>query len=634
MAKGSVNKEINVKVNIVEGVNERLKILKSIKEFNQLPKAMQKAIASTEGRANMYANKMAKSYANVEAVAMRSQAQQEAFTARTQQRQSVAAEKAQRKQDILQVKRDKLTKLSEEFGASVNDVSRALSKEGYSISETGEVIDKVGEPVEYSRKQFQKQIPALRRFKAEYLSVMFAGMALKRSLDGIVQSQLELWGVTELTSAAWQVVMLPIMEQITPFIYDLLGGFMELPDVIKTGVGSLIGFGWVLGNLISSLGMTGLAWEGFASMFPDEAAKFTEWAKGMGGLSGLLGKAVKIGASFYLAKEAYDDLKSGNILAAMGDALAAGGLWVISKNPTSGAAMIGIGLTLKFIDDEAFALGIMKNVLKVGSWISNFLTEIIKAAFSLGFYTPDFSNSGFESLASTFRKALEQTSIEQGGFSMWGLDKEIMYPTETLKEYTTAEKNLMQQYANGAMPLEEYDEKMQKLKEKYSSSISYIGKYQDAITTLNDRLGTPPETWNVTSVYNVHTNYTSSGEKPKELGEDDEEPENTEGKLMSFSNPFNPLGAFGIPNVFGIIANLFKGKRNVHDGIITPGGLVETDPADYIIATKNPEELAGKNNVTLNVTYNVSVSDKREMQAMMDSNNRKLTEDVRRLINT
>jgi len=77
------------------------------------------------------------------------------------------------------------------------------------------------------------------------------------------------------------------------------------------------------------------------------------------------------------------------------------------------------------------------------------------------------------------------------------------------------------------------------------------------------------------------------------------------------------------------------GGSSVNDAIITPSGVVNTDPADYIIATKNPEAMmGGGSGVNLNVTYNVNVSDKRELEKMFDSNNRKLTEDVRRLINT
>ena len=72
----------------------------------------------------------------------------------------------------------------------------------------------------------------------------------------------------------------------------------------------------------------------------------------------------------------------------------------------------------------------------------------------------------------------------------------------------------------------------------------------------------------------------------------------------------------------------------VDDAIITPKGIIGTAPDDYIITTKNPQSLGGKNgSVVVNNTYNVNVSDKREFDKILRENNQKLTEDVRRLVN-
>ena len=537
MAKGKIDKEINVRINLLKGIDQ----------FKQLPKAMQKAIASTEARTNMYANKMARSYANVQSTAMKSQAQQDAFSAKTQQKQSVLNDKAQRKQEILANKQNKLSDLSNEFGYNVNEVSRSLAHYGYGIDDTGNIVDKAGQRVDFSRKQFIKSVPALRRFRAEYLSVMFAGMALKRSLDGIIQSQLELWGVTELVSAAWQVVMLPIMEMITPFIYDLLGGFMELPTAVKTGIGSLVGFGWILGNLLSGLGMTGLAWEGFASLFPDAAASVTTFIKSAGGLSGILGKAATVGIGIKFAVDSYQGFAEGDILAGIGGALGStGAIVMLTGKKKAGNAIMAAGVVLQLVD-TIFALGEANFQAKFDSLLTN----------------------------------IGLTAALAGGPVGWGIAIGVILSKVLI--------------GTGF-----YDYLFEKLEQIKYEIDKFFGK-----ETKAQRLRFEPQTLTYAGAVGAPSFSSNTQEQIKQ-----------EESGITYEN-----------------AASMASLTSMNDGIITPGGVVETDPADYIIATKNPESLAENSNVTLNVTYNVSVSDKREMQSMLDSNNRRLTEDVRRLIN-
>ena len=74
--------------------------------------------------------------------------------------------------------------------------------------------------------------------------------------------------------------------------------------------------------------------------------------------------------------------------------------------------------------------------------------------------------------------------------------------------------------------------------------------------------------------------------------------------------------------------------RKVDDAVIGPGGnIITTNPQDYLIATKDPNSLSS-GEVTLNVTYNINVSDKRELEAMFRKNNQALTSEVRRMVKT
>lgn len=102
-----------------------------------------------------------------------------------------------------------------------------------------------------------------RRFKFEWLSIMFAGMALNRTFGGLVKTQMELFGVTGLLSDAWTIVLLPIMEKIAPLLYTLLDAFMNLPEPVKLAIGAFVLFAAGLGQLLTIIGQIVLAVMGF-----------------------------------------------------------------------------------------------------------------------------------------------------------------------------------------------------------------------------------------------------------------------------------------------------------------------------------------------------------------------------------
>ncbi len=103
-----------------------------------------------------------------------------------------------------------------------------------------------------------------KRFKFEWLSVMFAGMALSRAFGGLVRTQFQLFGVTDTLAAAWTTVLLPIMEKITPFLFLLLEAFMNLPEPVKLLIGGFVLFAAALGGVLAVVGQVMLAVGGFA----------------------------------------------------------------------------------------------------------------------------------------------------------------------------------------------------------------------------------------------------------------------------------------------------------------------------------------------------------------------------------
>jgi len=64
---------------------------------------------------------------------------------------------------------------------------------------------------------------------------------------------------------------------------------------------------------------------------------------------------------------------------------------------------------------------------------------------------------------------------------------------------------------------------------------------------------------------------------------------------------FGSIGE-GLTNIFQSAQNK---KNKVNDAIITPkGDVIKTNPSDYLIATKTPQELAGGGKGTINVNIN------------------------------
>jgi len=107
-----------------------------------------------------------------------------------------------------------------------------------------------------------------RRFKMEWLGIMFAGMALDRAFGGLVRTQLKLFGVTEMMSSAWTIVMLPVMEKILPMLYNLIDVFMNLPESVKLAIGTFILFGALFGKILLIVGQVMLAITSLAVVGP------------------------------------------------------------------------------------------------------------------------------------------------------------------------------------------------------------------------------------------------------------------------------------------------------------------------------------------------------------------------------
>lgn len=114
----------------------------------------------------------------------------------------------------------------------------------------------------------RKTTRGVRGFNFAWLSVMFAGMALQRVFSGIIRSQFELFGITELFSNLMTLIMLPIMEMLLPVFIKIFEVLSALPDSVKLAIGVFILLAFIFGVLLTIIGQVALAFGGFALLFP------------------------------------------------------------------------------------------------------------------------------------------------------------------------------------------------------------------------------------------------------------------------------------------------------------------------------------------------------------------------------
>ncbi len=184
-----------------------------------------------------------------------------------------------------------LNEALKEAGISQNYFSNYLRRNNMQLVEGVGVLDKLTGKVISQGQAVKLATIQSRRFNFAWLSIMFAGMALNRVFGGLIRSQMQLWGVSDLMSAAWTLVMLPVMEAITPLLYKLIDAFMNLPDGVKLAIGFAVLFMGVLGMILMVGGQIMLFFMGLKLLAP---ALFGKLVAGAGAFFASLGPILLI----------------------------------------------------------------------------------------------------------------------------------------------------------------------------------------------------------------------------------------------------------------------------------------------------------------------------------------------------
>lgn len=441
--------------------------------------------------------------------------------------------------------------------------------------------------------RFRMMTHGARGFRMEMLGVMFFGMALQRTFTGLLKTSMQWMGVMEVFSQTLGILFLPIAEVLLEWALKFLDWVLQLSDEQKKTIGWFVLVGAAVGTLIFLIGTLAL---GIGSMIlafnfskiatiigssglGGMGTAATNAAKKVGGLKTKLGKLARYAGAAILFSIALEDGAEGKFVAALGDVMMGAGL-IAGK--VAGTWLMAAGFTLKFVGDAEFQVSVYKvfwRLVDFAAWVGETIAKLLTGQIGKVDWTP------LETMGDSSNKALgelaEKGQLISDTMNEAGLDvamQNVVTETKELNDVLveTADGLVFKEGIENLSILEGRLEAIRKKQEEVNGSTQ---NYLDMLSTRT-------------------------------------------------KSPFNIGKTFSLGN---LLTNLF----NVNDAIISPNGnVITTHPDDYLIATKTPGALGGgSGEVTMNVTYYVTVSDKSEFKMMLEENNRQLTDNVRRIGN-
>lgn len=114
-----------------------------------------------------------------------------------------------------------------------------------------------------------------KKFKFEYLGLMFAAMALSRALNGLLRPALEATGIFELINTTLLILFLPVILLLLPYLIKILKFFMGLSNETKVMIGSFVVLGAIVAGLVLAFSQAVLAVASLAIIFTSGFTAFT-----------------------------------------------------------------------------------------------------------------------------------------------------------------------------------------------------------------------------------------------------------------------------------------------------------------------------------------------------------------------
>jgi len=161
-------------------------------------------------------------------------------------------------------------------GLSFRQFNKHLDKNFLSLQKSGVVTDRLTGQITTQGQAVKNASMQARRFKFEWLGIMFAGMALSRVFGGLIKQQMQLFGISEGMAAMWTLVFLPIMELLSPVLWMIIDAMMNLSPEMQLIIGAGIFLAAAFGLILMVIGQVALGVNALLGLL------------GVAGLSGLL----------------------------------------------------------------------------------------------------------------------------------------------------------------------------------------------------------------------------------------------------------------------------------------------------------------------------------------------------------
>jgi len=299
-----------------------------------------------------------------------------------------------------------------------------------------------------SMKKINKNNP----FPGFALTILFAGMSIKRTFSSISKSALSVFKDVshsiansstniDILSGGFKYLQFAVgnaistaLEPLIPFLMKTIMFITELVNNNPELVAGIIAFGLALGTLMTVGGGLYLLINGLKQVkelltFMSGTEGFNKFlSSGKTALTGLKNLAL-ITVGLIWAKDAFDKFKEGKWLQALSSVLMSAGAFTAMVHPGVGAALVLLGVGLKFISDPDFAKDLTTAIMTFVGIVGSALNTLFSAIWNTA--KENFSRilSGLEKIAKAAEAMLEFDFSRAKRLASGGLKEIFEKPT-------------------------------------------------------------------------------------------------------------------------------------------------------------------------------------------------------------
>lgn len=161
--------------------------------------------------------------------------------------------------EIVTIMRDELGKPAQRVTERIEQLNRATQRS------TKQVEEWTGKQYE-SQRSIVKTTRGMKHFEFEWLSIMFLGMAINKVFGEYVKGALDMTGATELLTETLKLSVFFALEPLLDTIYGIILAFYDLPDWVQKAIGWFLILATVTSGLVMYFAMLKLGLGGVAGV--------------------------------------------------------------------------------------------------------------------------------------------------------------------------------------------------------------------------------------------------------------------------------------------------------------------------------------------------------------------------------